>query len=174
MADTARRVLGLERVLLLPAGCPPHKDARRLSPFPDRLEMARIAARDLEAVEASDLDAAGDGPSYTVDLLARCRDRFGSSLYFIVGADSLRDLPRWHRPRRILELCTLVVFPRDDIPMRLAVPGEASLVLFEAPRVDVSSSGLRRAIREGVDVSDRIPDGVMEYVRRRGLYGGAP
>ncbi len=174
MAHTARRVLGLDRVFLVPAGRPPHKLSQPLSPFDDRLEMARLAARGLDGVEASDLDRAeGDEPTFTVDLLARCRDRFGPSIYFIVGADSLRDLPAWREPERIVASCTLVVFPRDGIPMRLDVPGEASLVLFESPSVDVSSTELRRAIAEGRDVSDRLPDGVLEYARRRGLYGDA-
>ncbi len=170
MAQTAREALGLEKIILLPAPRPPHKAGTVLSNYDDRLEMARIAARDVEALEVSDLEAGRTGRSYTVDTLRLCRDRFGDDLYFIMGADSLRDLPMWRDPQGILELCTLVVFPRGDIPMRLDVTGNASIIAFEAPKIDISSSDLRRRLERGESADDAIPDGVLDLIRERGLY----
>ena len=77
MAQTAREALGLEKIFLLPSPRPPHKGAGALSDYEDRVEMARIAARVVDALEVSDLEADRTGPSYTVDTLRLCRDRFG-------------------------------------------------------------------------------------------------
>lgn len=170
MAQTSLEVLGLERVILLPAPRPPHKSGNDLSSHSDRLEMASVASEGIDGVEVSNMESAHDGPSFTVDTLRACRDRYGSGLYFIMGADSLRDLPSWRDPESILNLCTLVVFPRDDIPARLEVSGDASLIVFESPRIDVSSTELRKQIARGEAVTDAIPGDVMAWIDGKGLY----
>jgi len=170
MAQTARDALGLDRVLLIPAPRPPHKAAGELSPFSDRIEMARAAAAAVDGVEVSQIESEREGPSYTVDTLRACREQFGGDLYFIMGTDSLRDLPTWREPEEILKMCTLVVFPRDDIPARLALEGDASLVVFESPRIDISSTEIRERCEQGDVPDEAIPDAVRELIRSRGLY----
>ncbi len=87
-----------------------------------------------------------------------------------MGADSLRDLPQWREPEAILELATLVVFPRGDLGARLGVDGEASLVVFEAPVIDVSSSEIRKRRREGGSIRSLVPEAVFAYIEEQHLY----
>lgn len=170
MAQTARDALGLERVLMLPAPRPPHKEGESVTAWKHRAAMVDAATRGVDGVEVSDIESTREGASFTVDTLRACRDRYGADLYFIMGADSLRDLPTWRDPGGILALCTLVVFPRTGIPMRLPVPGEASLVVFESPVIDVSSTDIRARFEKGERPSELVPDPVLDYIDRNGLY----
>ena len=169
MAQTAREALGLDRVLLVPATRPPHKDDEHTA-YVHRLAMSEVAAETVDAVELSRMEEAGEGPSYTAALLTRARAEYGHDLYFIMGADSLRELPAWREPERVLELCTVVVFPRQGVPMRCDVEGAASLIMFEAPEIDVSSTEVRRRVRANEDFRALVPDGVADYIQHHGLY----
>ena len=169
MAQTARAALGLERVLLVPATRPPHKEDDHTA-WAHRLAMSEAAAAGVEGVELSRIEEDGEGLSYTAGLLERAREQFGDDLYFIMGADSLREFPSWHDPERILKLCTVVVFPRDAIPMHCAVEGSAALVMFEAPVIDVSSTEVRDCVRARGSWEDLVPDAVAEYIRHNRLY----
>jgi nicotinate-nucleotide adenylyltransferase len=170
MAQTAREALGLERVLMLPAPRPPHKQGEPVTAWEHRVAMLEAAVKGVDGVEVSDIESAREGASFTVDTLRACRDRFGPDLYFIMGADSLRDLPAWRDPEGILALCSLVVFPRTGIPMRLPVPGDASVVVFESPVIDVSSTDIRSRFERGERPSELVPDPVLDYIERNGLY----
>jgi nicotinate-nucleotide adenylyltransferase len=100
----------------------------------------------------------------------RFRAKHDDELYFIMGADSLRDLPGWREPEAILELATLVVFPRGGIEPKLDVEGNASIVVFEAPVIDVSSSEIRKRCRTGESIQSMVPRAVLEYIQAHFLY----
>ena len=170
MARAARETLLLDKVLLMPAPRPPHKSVSALSDWDHRLAMTELAARDLDGVEVSLNERDIPGESFTVELLRRYRSDHDDDLYFIMGADSLRDLPGWREPESILELATLVVFPRKGIEPRLDVGGDASIVVFESPVIDVSSSEIRRKRRRGESVRSMVPDGVLGYIEQHSLY----
>jgi nicotinate-nucleotide adenylyltransferase len=169
MAQHARRVLGLDRVLFSVAPRPPHKLDTTTSPLEHRLRMVEIAIQNHEGLGLTRIEETHE-TSYTVDLLRACRTRTRADLYFIVGADSLAELSTWREPEEILRLATLVVFARDEIPMRLDVPGPAALVMFENPRIDVSSTSARADLAAGRDVNGSLPPGVAEYAIGHGLY----
>ena len=172
MARAARESLGLDTVLLMPAPRPPHKDAGDLSEWTHRLAMAELAAGDLDGVEVSLHERGTSGESFTVESLRRYREAHDDDLYFILGADSLRDLPSWREPEAILALVTLVVFPREGIEPRLNVEGDASIVVFEQPVVDVSSSEIRRKRRAGESIESLVPSAVIDYILEHSLYTG--
>ena len=88
----------------------------------------------------------------------------------MMGADSLAELSTWKEPEEILRLASLVVFPRVGLAMRLDVPGPAALVMFESPRIDVSSTAVRASIASGRDVNGSLPPGVAAYAHTHGLY----
>ena len=175
MAVHAREALGLDRVLFSVAPRPPHKSAGSTTAFEHRVEMVRLAIHGADGLALTHIEEPDD-VSYTVDLLRGCRERTRADLYFIMGADSLEELPGWKDPEEILSLATLVVFARDDRPMRLGVPGPAALVVFETPRIDVSSTTLREQLERGESAPDLLPAAVADYAGRNGLYrrhGGA-
>lgn len=172
MARAAKETLGLDRVLLMPAPRPPHKDAVGLSDWSHRVAMAELAACEVDGVEVSlhELDTPGD--SYTVESLRRFRQTHDDDLYFILGADSLRDLPDWREPRALLTLATLVVFPRGGLEPRLGVGGDAAIVVFEEPVIAVSSTEIREKRRAGESIESLVPKAVLDYILEHSLYTG--
>ena len=121
LAEACREACALDRVWFVVAGSPPHKLGER-TPVADRLEMVRIAVAGHPAFEVSEVEARGPGPHYSVQTLeAIGRDRPADELFFLIGADSLADLPTWRRPGRIAALATIVVANRPGVdPARLA------------------------------------------------------
>jgi nicotinate-nucleotide adenylyltransferase len=170
MAEAARDVLELDRVMLMPAPRPPHKDPEGLSPWEHRVAMARLAAGELDGVEVSLHEADTPGDSYTAESLRRYRRLNDDEIYFILGADSLRDLPGWKEPEAILSLATLVVFPRAGFEARLFGKDEAGVVVFESPAIDVSSSEVRRKRRAGEPIDALVPPPVLDYIMNHDLY----
>lgn len=169
MAVRARDALGLDAVVYMPAPSPPHKTAAELSPYEHRVQMTELAAA-AAGVDVSRFEERRSGPSFTVDLVREYRAATGNDVYFIVGADSLRDLPTWRDPAGMLASCTLVVFPRDGIPLFLAVEGDAALVVFEAPEITVSSTAIRERVQEGRSIDEMVPPAVAAYIHDHRLY----
>ena len=180
IAEEARTRLSLERVIFVPAALQWLKKVPHAASPEGRLEMVRLAVASHPAFEVSDVEVRRPGPSYTVDTLALLQDRLGpaAELFFILGLDSLAELPQWHEPQRLLQLCRLVAVPRpgEASPDMGALEGQlpglrARLVTLEgAPGIAVSSSVLRARLARGESVRYLVPEAVEEYIRREGLY----
>ena len=171
--------LGLERVLYLPAGQPPHKLDEPVSPFEPRRRMTELAIADNPLFSLSLADCEQAEPSYTVDLLARLHRQLPgpTSLYFIVGMDSLHDLTTWKDPARILQQCLLVVVrrpgyaPLDLQQLEAEVPGAAErIIILDTPGLDIASSELRARIAAGRSIRYLVPDTVRAYIAEQRLY----
>lgn len=173
--------LGLDRVLLVPAGVPPHKEVEAEPGVEHRVAMceAAVAGDDRLAVSRADVDRAG--PAYTVELLRAVREAApDDELWFVVGGDMAYSLPAWREPETVLSLARLAVAEREgvrrsDIAERLAaLPGAADRVdFFEMPRLDISSSRLRRRAAAGGPLRYLVPVAVADYIVREGLYRAA-
>ncbi len=179
-AQEARSALSLDKVMLMPVASPPHKPLPG-DPGPEvRLELCRRAAGEVEWLKVSDLEVRRGGPSYSVDTLAQLREaRADDELIWIAGADMAMSLPDWREPERVLELARFAVAGRGDtareeIERSLAgLAGRRSVVFFDMPRVDVSSSEIRRRVAAGQPVRWLVPDAVGAYVEDHGLYRSA-
>ena len=172
LAEWARARLGLDRVVFMPAGTPPHKRGRRLTDAAHRLAMTRLAVRGNPAFSVSGLEARRVGPSFTVDTLQHFHARQpGARLYLLMGADSLADFPSWRGPGEIARLATLVVAARPGPadPAQGAV-ARGRVVMLDNPLVAISSSALRSRVRAGRSLRYLVPESVAAYVARHGLY----
>lgn len=178
-AEATRAHLALEAVLFVPAGVPPHKAGSRVSPPEFRLDMLRLAIASNPCFAISTVDLDRPGPHYTVDMIALLRAGRGLSAddcYFIMGCDSLRDLPTWYEPARLVESCRLAVVQRPGYSVRLEelekiLPGVSSRVdLVSIPLLDISSHELQRRVREGLPIRYLLPEPVEQYIYERGLY----
>lgn len=156
--------LDLDRLLVVPAGRPPHREA--VLPARTRLDLVRRAFEGDDRIEVSDLEVRRQGPSYTVDTLAELRDlRSPSELSCVVGVDQLREFDTWHRPERILELARLVVMARAGVePDEADVPAGVEYGTVEVTRVDLSGTRLRRRLAEGRTVRYLVPETIREAV----------
>jgi nicotinate-nucleotide adenylyltransferase len=172
--------LGLEQVLLVPVHEPPHKGIEIEPGVEHRVELCRRAVAGDDRLRVSRIDADVPGPSFTVDTLRRLHEREpGHELTFIVGGDMALSLPTWREPEAVLELAELGVAEREgvrrgDIVERLAgLRGGASRVrFFDMPRLDVSSSLVRRLAAAGRPISYLVPGAVEAYIREARLYAG--
>ena len=180
LAETCREACGLDRVWFVVAGEPPHKPGRRTG-VADRLEMARIAVAGHPAFEVSEIEARRPGPHYSVETVeAILRERPGDDLFFLIGADSLVDLPGWRRPDRIAELATIVVanrpgVSRPDADALVAALGPDARPILDVtiPPIGIASHDLRRRVAEGRSIRYQVPRGVEAYIEAQGLYRGA-
>ena len=158
--------LELDRLLVVPAARPPHREA--FLPGALRLELVREAFDGDPRIEVSDLEMRREGPSYTVDTLSEIRSRREPEVLFcVMGVDQLRELPTWHEPGRIAELATVAVMSRRG---ELPEPGEAGAGIDFLPvpvtRIDVSASRIRERLADGRPVRYLVPEAVRGRVEQ--------
>lgn len=174
----------LDRLELIPAASPPHKVKGCRAPFRHRLAMLQIAVgHSGEArLHPSGREGGRPGPSYTMDtVLELGREEPGAQLELLVGADMLADLPTWHRAGELVAAVTVIAFGRPGFDMEGArgrfreafgPMEEGRLVAVAVPRVEASSTEIRRILAEGGDPADLLPPGVHRYIREMKLYRG--
>jgi nicotinate-nucleotide adenylyltransferase len=180
LADQCRESCELDRVWFVVAGVPPHKPGGRTA-VAHRLEMVRIAIAGNAAFVVSDIEATRPGPHYSVETLeAVHRGHPDDDLFFLIGADSLADLPSWREPERIARLATIVVVNRPGLeevdPARLPDfgPGSHRVCSVTIPPVGIASSDLRLRIARGRSIRYMAPRGVEAYIDAHGLYREEP
>lgn len=176
IASYAAEALDLQRVLFIPAQIPPHKRAGSVSPTEDRVAMVKRAIADDCRFQFSDEDLRSGKQSFTSDLLERLvRGMPGCELFFIAGADSLKDFPGWNRPQRILHHAQLAIASRPSTEitdaMLDAMPNLRSrTTLFRTPLIGVSSSDIRERVTNGSSIRYLVPRSVEQYIQDHGLY----
>lgn len=179
LAEEARLALGLDQVLFVPAGAPWRKAGQELSPWEHRLAMVRLALADNPHFAVSTLEIERHGPSYTAETLAALQEELpaASELFFIMGQDSLADLPNWRQPQRIISLARLAVAARSGgegtqaDALEKEVPGIADrLVWLDMPRIDISATAVRDRVRRRLSIRYWVPPLVEEYIREHKLY----
>jgi nicotinate-nucleotide adenylyltransferase len=176
-AQEALVQIGLDRVLLVPVYTPPHKEAAADPGVEHRVELCRRAVAGDERFEVSRLEADVPGRSFTVDTLKRLHESSPEDdLTFIVGGDMAHALPTWHEPETVLSLATLGVAEREgvgrtDITEALAgLAGAERIRFFDMPRLDISSSLIRRRVAAGQPIRYLVPDAVAAYIDSARLY----
>lgn len=181
-AEETREVLGLERIVFVPAGLPPHKPDAPAAAAVHRVAMAELAIAGNPAFEVSRVDVDRAGPSYTIDtveLLAAAERAAGRvpDLTFILSVETLRELPTWHEPVRLLDACRLAVVPREGYPapgrdwLAEHFPGrEDRVVSVGGARLEVSSTIIRERIARGRSIRYLVPPPVGTYIADHGLY----
>lgn len=179
-AEEARVQLKLERVLFAPVRIPPHKPDEGILALEHRLAMIELAIASNPHFSLSRVDIDRPAPHYAIDTIAILREKWEVGLddiYFIMGLDSLAGILTWYRPERLLELCHLAVMARpgyeiDLLALEASLPGASSRIqLLDMPHLDISSSDLRRRVREGLSIGYLLPEAVESYIHAHHLYG---
>jgi nicotinate-nucleotide adenylyltransferase len=177
-AQEALVQLELERVVFMPVGQAPHRSLEA-DPGPEaRLELVSLAVEDDPRFEVSRTEVDREGPSYTADTLRELRSsQPDDELFLILGGDQAAALPEWHSPDEVLSLATVAVvertnWSRNAIGVKLSrLRGAERLRYLDMPLIQVSSSAIRRRIREGLPIRYLVPDRVARHVEANGLYG---
>ncbi len=177
LADDVADLLGLDRVLFVPAARPPHKPNADLAPAQDRYAMVELAIAGHPKFAVSDLEFCRPGPSYTVDTLEALRIP-REELFLIIGSETFLDLLTWRSPRRVAQLARLVVVPRVGSAFDLESAAVRKVVheireeplVVRASSLPISASDLRRRVREGRSIAYRLPEAGGAYIRAERLY----
>ena len=171
VASEVMEALALDRLLWVPAGIPPHKQGRPVTPAEVRRRMVVAAIADHPGFELCDLELEREGVSYTVDTLRRLRSAHpGWSLSLILGADLLEGLASWKDPDAIRSMAELVAISRGatSVPPRSAVP--AGVRIVRVTPVDISSSDVRTRVAGGKAVSTMLAARVLSIIESERLY----
>jgi nicotinate-nucleotide adenylyltransferase len=196
-AATSKR-FDLDRLLFVPAHAPPHKQGRRITHACHRFAMAALALDGREDWVLSTVEVEAPGRPYSVETVARLGELYPEAvpLYFLIGGDSFEELDTWHEYLRLVESCHIIVTARpgyrldaghlpEQVRRRITDlrgtvgapppgtgPGETRIYLTEDALVDISSTAVREAAREGRPIRDMVADAVAGYIDKQGLYKG--
>lgn len=176
MARAAQKEFALDRLIFLPTGNPPHK-RQGLADAEDRYEMTRLAVFGLPGCSASRMELDRQGVIYTVDTLSAMQKQWpGAELYYIIGEDTLLDLPNWRKPDKVFTLCRFLVCCRtseelEKLPLTKKLTSRgAKLHFLSLPPREISATEVRRKLAAGEPTEELFPQ-VQEYIRVMGLYG---
>jgi len=162
---------GLDEVVFVPTGVPWQKGDREVSAVEDRYLMTVIATASNPRFTVSRVDIDRHGPTYTVDTLTELAAQFpDDELFFITGADALAQILSWQRVEELFALAHLVGVTRPGFQLDDEHLPDGAVSLVEVPAMAISSSDCRRRVREGMPVWYLVPDGVVQYISKRGLY----
>jgi len=171
-ANEAGSAFELDEVIFVPAGQPWQKADRPLAAAEDRYLMTVIAtaANPLFSVSRIEIDRPGD--TYTVDTLRelRAQRRPDAEFFFIIGADALSGLRTWQSPEVVLSLVHFIGLTRRGHQLAEHSLGSEQFSLMEMPTLDISSSICRERVRAGLPIRYLVPDNVISYISKRGLY----
>jgi len=178
MAEECRSHLSLEQVFFVPAGIPPHKLNKPITSAEHRVDMVELAIASNPYFAVSRLDIDRPGPCYSIDTINLLSRQLADSveIYFIIGTDSLIDMPTWHEPARLIELCRFAVVGRPSYQVDMdylesVLPGVRSRIEFvDAPGISLSSSDIKRRIHSGHSIKYQVPESVEEYIYSHELY----
>ena len=177
IARAAANRFGLEQVLFIPSGRPPHKRDHPEAGYEHRLRMAALACKSDPRFRPSRLEAPGRGssPHYSVDTIRRAADQLvsGEKLFFITGGDAFAEVTLWYEWRKVAAAVEFIVVSRPGAHFR---PGEAPAEIdahwLGGLDLPISSTGVRRSLRSGAKTAELLSPEIAEYIVRHGLYAG--
>ncbi len=181
IAESMREQLHLDEVRFMPNGKIAYKEVSHMATPQQRLEMVRLAIQDHSAfvVDSTEIDRAGTTYTYQT-MEALVKQDPNAAFTFLMGADSLDYMERWKHPERIFPCCQVAAVLRpgfsfaraEEKKRELEKQFDARITLVESPQISISSTELRRRLREGSSVRYLIPESVEAYIRKHGLYCG--
>ena len=179
MALKSYEQYALDEVWLIPNGNAPHKDSDKMADATDRLAMCELVAKEYPFLKTCDIEIISEEYSYTYITVTKLQDMYPEhEFYFIMGADSLFGFPNWRCPKEIAALCTLVTVIRDDVDEQKLLMQKtlvektlgANIIMVPFQKISISSSIIREKFSGGLCTADMLPEKVLEYVKKHGLY----
>jgi nicotinate-nucleotide adenylyltransferase len=170
IARQAQQQFALDKIFFVPAARPAHKSRQDMAPVDDRYEMVRLAIQGQPGFEISALEMERPETSYTVETLRTLKKRFPEAeLYWIMGADSLAEIPTWKEPGEIKRLAKFLVARRSGKNMKHTAQEDVAWIRM--PLRPVSATEIRTQLRQGASAGDVLPKPVAAYIKAHHLYG---
>lgn len=168
----------MEKMIIMPNNLPAYKDTKKIVDNSHRLNMLKLATKDYDYLEISDLELLRGGVTYTYDTLSQIKGiNPNIKIYFVIGADSLYSIRKWYRFEEIFSMCTLLVVIRDtkmkdmeDYANELKSEYKASIKLLSCEEVKASSTEIRDMVFKGIRPVSMLPNQVIDYIFDNSLY----
>ena len=178
MAESVREIFSLDEVLFIPSARPPHKVEKVVTPEVHRLMMTYLATQSNDKFQVSPVEILRDGLSYTLDTMNQLEKKFGADteLFFIIGADSMVDLPKWHKSKELVEKVHFIATTRPGVEVDLEEVrnffGESAKNIYQVAvaGLDISSTDIRERVKSGRSIKYLVPEVVEEYILKENLY----
>jgi nicotinate-nucleotide adenylyltransferase len=168
IANEVLNTLGLDEIWLMPNGEPPHKQKSNSASNEERLKMLELAIQPNQDFKVQPIELEREGKSYTFDTMTLLYERYPKhQFYFIIGADMIEYLPKWHKIDELIKLVQFVGVERPNYSHQTHYP----IQYVDVPAFDVSSSMIRDRLKKGRTVRYLLPDSVLEYIEEKHLYG---
>lgn len=178
-AESAREIFELDEVLFIPSARPPHKVEKQITPEVHRLMMTYLATQSNKFFQVSPMEFMREGLSYTLDTVEALHKKFGATteLFFIIGADSMADLYKWHKAQELVQKVHFIAAARPGVEVNIDelenfFGAEAMKHIHQiiSPKLEISSTELRERVKAGRSIKYFLPEVVEEYILKERLY----
>lgn len=172
VAEMARDELGLDEVIFVPSGRPPHKRQRVISSGEDRCAMTALAIDSNPHFQLSRFEVESDDYSYTLTTVNHFRQRYGeeTSLWFITGADAIKEILNWYKANELVKKCHFLAATRPGYSTAIPPDLQGMVVKFTVPALAISSTEIRAAVAAGRSIKYLLPEAVEDYIYIHHLY----
>jgi len=181
VAEEVRIGFGLDKVVFIPSARPPHKPGTVVTCPEHRYVMALLATASNPCFAVSRVEIERPGPSYSIDTVRRFREKDpGGKVFFVTGADAIAEILTWKDPAGLIQMCDFIAVTRpgydlsslQSLKERLGAGLSSRIHVFKATAMDISSTEIRRRVSKGLPVRYLLPDQVLDYIEKVGLYRG--
>ncbi len=171
-ARQAAENLGLDQVVFIPAGQPPHKGGEKLSPARDRYQMVRLAVRGDDLFRVSDIEIRSKNASYTVNTLKALKSKYKTAgLFLLLGMDQAVLLSTWKEPQKLFDLATVCVLSRPGFTRNKVESRWRKMLRFlPVSQVDISATAIRDRVRRSQPIRNLVPESVSRYIKNKKIY----
>ena len=177
VAEVAQSRFSLEKVVFVPASCPPHKSIKDITPFEHRYEMVNLAINDIPHLESSRIEMEISCPCYAGDTIRAFKERYGKDwqIYFITGLDIFQNIMDRDRSRTYPGLCQFIAatrpgYNREEIEKSIPVDFLPYITILEEPRLSISSTEIRSRVKAQKPIDEMVPESVRDYISNWELY----
>jgi len=177
VAEVAQSQFSLEKVIFVPACCPPHKSLKDITAFEHRYEMVNLAINDIPHFESSRIEMEMNCPCYAGDTIKAFKERYGEDwqIYFITGLDIFQTIMDWDRSRTYPGLCQFIAatrpgYNREEIEKNIPDDFLPYIAVIEEPRLSISSTEIRSRVKAHKSIEEMVPKAVRDYIVKWGLY----
>jgi len=180
IAEEIRETMGLEKVIFIPSGNPPHKKNIKVTEAIHRYNMVKLATASNPYFEVASIEIEREGYSYTIDTLKQLKQIYGrdTTFFFITGADVIPELVTWRSFENLFTLCEFVAVLRPGFEKEFLLEKieyykrnyNAIIHVVDAPLIGISSTIIRKRIKQGKSIKYLVPESVEDYIRKNALY----
>jgi nicotinate-nucleotide adenylyltransferase len=168
IAQSVLEEFNLQTIFFIPAGNPPHKDT--FTPFNIRYQMTEAAIKNNPHFRASDIENRLSGKTYTIDVVRALMEEKPGQMNLIIGSDQWEEFDTWKTPRKLLQLCNIIVVARPGHSLKGLSRRRKKIKIAQTPMIELSSTMIRRKIARNQSIQYLVPPEVLKFIQKRKLY----